>query len=248
MDEFADDADHLSQIQTQWSVVREAHGDNVHEVQAAMQTLLERYGGAVKRYLLAAFRDQDAADEVFQEFALKFIRGDLHAATPERGRFRNYVKTIVYRLIVDHQRRRKRCREAQVDYLDPMDPGGVEIDEHDFVRSWRDDLLSRTWTQLERFEAKTQRPYFTLMRLRADFPEARSDELAERLSERIGGIHTAGAIRVALHRARDYFADLLLTEVSHSLGQADAESVEAELIDLDLMKYTREAFAERFKK
>ena len=103
---------HLSRIQTAWSMVRGAHGDHT-AVQSAQQRLLDRYGGAVRRYALAALRDEDAADEVFQEFALRFVRGDFGKADPERGRFRAFVKTVVYRLIVDYQRRqKKRVREG----------------------------------------------------------------------------------------------------------------------------------------
>ena len=69
-----DDDLHLSQIQTAWSMVRQAHGDDT-AVHAAQQSLLDRYGGAVRRYALASLRDEDAADEVSQEFALRFVRG-----------------------------------------------------------------------------------------------------------------------------------------------------------------------------
>ena len=102
-----DDDLHISRIQTAWSMVREAHGDHT-AVQSAQQPLLDRYGGAVRRYALSALRNEDAADEVFQEFALKFVRGDFGKADPERGRFRAFVKTVVYRLIVDYQRRAKK--------------------------------------------------------------------------------------------------------------------------------------------
>ena len=98
---------HISRIATAWSMVREAHGDHT-AVQSAQQRLLDRYGAAVRRYALSALRNEDAADEVFQEFALKFVRGDLGKADPERGRFRAFVKTVVYRLIVDYQRRAKK--------------------------------------------------------------------------------------------------------------------------------------------
>ena len=81
-----DDDAHLSQIQTLWSVVELAHGDDT-AMQSAQQKMLDRYGGAVRRYALAALRDEDAADDVFQEFALKFVRGDFRAADPGRGRF-----------------------------------------------------------------------------------------------------------------------------------------------------------------
>src|SRR5437763_1196590 len=102
-----DDDLHISRMTTAWSMVREAHGDHT-AVQSAQERLLARYGGAVRRYALSALRDEDAADEVSQEFALKFVRGDFGKADPERGRFRAFVKTVVYRLIVDYQRRSKK--------------------------------------------------------------------------------------------------------------------------------------------
>ena len=34
----------------------------------------------------------EAAAEVFQEFALQLVHGNLRGANPERGRFRNFVK------------------------------------------------------------------------------------------------------------------------------------------------------------
>ena len=75
---------HLSEIQTLWSMVQRAHGDHT-AVQPAQQALLDRYGGAIHRYALAALRDEDAADEVFQEFAVKFVRGDLGELPDGRG-------------------------------------------------------------------------------------------------------------------------------------------------------------------
>ena len=46
----------LSRIDTSWSVVCQAHREGT-EAAAAQRQLLERYGGAVRRYLLAATRD-----------------------------------------------------------------------------------------------------------------------------------------------------------------------------------------------
>src|SRR5262249_42995545 len=84
-------AHRISQIQTLWTVVGQAGGEGTtRAVNAAQEQLLERYGKAVYRYLLGALRDSDVADEVYQEFALRFVRGDLAGADPARGRFRDY--------------------------------------------------------------------------------------------------------------------------------------------------------------
>jgi RNA polymerase sigma factor (sigma-70 family) len=245
-----DDELHLSQIQTAWSMVQRAHGDHT-ALPLAQQALLDRYGGAVRRYALAALRDEDAADEVFQEFALRFVRGDFRNADPERGRFRAFVKTSVYRLIVDYQRRqKKRYREGPM-HSNLAEPIGEperaegEVDDAMFEASWRDDLLARCWNKLDEVERETGKPYYTALHYRVEHPDLRSPELAAGLSEKLGKEIKAGAVRVLLHRAREEFGDLLLAEVAESLTDHSLDAVEQELIELNLLEYCRPALERR---
>lgn len=243
-----DDELHLSRIQTAWSMVRRAHGDHT-ALPIAQQALLDRYGGAVRRYALAALRDEDAADEVFQEFALRFVRGDFKGADPERGRFRAFVKTSVYRLIVDYQRRKKkRFREGPMhsNLAEPLE-GDDESPADDalFQASWRDDLLARCWNKLEEVERESGKPYYTALRYRVDHPDLRSPELAAGLSEKLAKPINAGAVRVLLHRAREEFGDLLLVEVTESLTDDSLDAAEQELIELNLLEYCRPALERR---
>ena len=238
---------HLSQIQTAWSVVHRAHGDQT-AVQSAQRLLLDRYGGAVRRYALAALRDEDAADEVFQEFALKFVRGDFGNANPTRGRFRAFVKTIVYRLIVDYQRRGKqRLREVAMHsaIADVPASGAENAYEVAFRTSWRDELLACSWKKLADEEERSGKPHYRVLRYRADHPELRSPELAAGLSKELGKRTTAGAARVLLHRAREAFAEILLEEITQSLADATLDEAEEELIELDLLEYCRPALDRR---
>jgi RNA polymerase sigma-70 factor (ECF subfamily) len=243
-----DDDLHLSRIQTAWSMVHRAHGDHT-AVQAAQQTLLDRYGGAVRRYALAALRDEDAADEVWQEFVLRFVRGDFASANPERGRFRAFVKTVVYRLIVDHQRRRKRQYREGPMHSNLAEPAtgddAAAADDVIFLASWRDELLARCWQRLGNEETQSGKPHHTVLRYRVDHPELRSPELAAGLTELLGKPVNAGAARVLLHRARDAFAELLLDEVIQSLDDDSLDAAEEELIELDLLEYCRPALDRR---
>src|SRR5438477_13217082 len=61
----------LSKISTIWTVLRQAHGGPADAAAAAQQVLLQRYGGAIHRYLLAILRDRHAADDLTQEFGLR---------------------------------------------------------------------------------------------------------------------------------------------------------------------------------
>ena len=246
-----DDELHLSRIQTAWSMVHRAHGDHT-ALPLAQQALLDRYGGAVRRYALAALRNEDAADEVFQEFALRFVRGDFKTADPERGRFRAFVKTSVYRLIVDYQRRqKKRSGEFPMhsNMAEPVESASAGVDEDDalFQASWRDDLISRCWCKLKEVERESGKPYFTALRYRVDNPDLRSPELAAGLTEKLGKSINAGAVRVLLHRAREEFGDLLLVEITESLADGSLDAAEEELIELNLLEYCRPALDRRRK-
>src|SRR5437868_14797454 len=144
---------HLSQITTLWSVWRVAHNGPAGAVQAAQARLLERYGGAIRRYLQSAVRDPEAVEELFQEFALRLLRGSLGGADPERGRFRDFVKGVLFHLIADHHKRRQRApRNLPADYPEPGFEPSLADSERMFLQSWRDELMARAWSALAEVE------------------------------------------------------------------------------------------------
>src|SRR5262249_28426883 len=145
----------LNQISTCWSLVCRAHGEAHGEMETARHELLTRYGGAVHRYLHKVVQDAGAAEELFQEFALRLLRGDFHRAAPQYGRFRDYVKTAVLRMVSRyHSRRQKAGCSLEIDPADPA-LGPQEECEQEFVRSWRAELLARAWQALSRLEQES---------------------------------------------------------------------------------------------
>jgi RNA polymerase sigma-70 factor (ECF subfamily) len=243
----ADPPPHLSQITTLWSMVNEARGSDAEAANTARQGLLRRYGGAVRRYLLGALRDPEVAEDMTQDFALRFLGGKCGGADRERGRFRNFVKGVLAHLIADHFRRQQaRPRHHLLDtdnveasYTDPAAPDPL------FVETWREELLGRAWQMLAEVEAQTGQPFHTVLRLRVDQPELRSPEMAEQLASRLGKPVSAAAVRQTLHRARDRFADLLVDEVVQTLGQSAEEDLQEELIELNLLSYCQPALDRR---
>lgn len=240
--------DRLSRISTIWAVVLEANRGGVEGGTGAVELMIHRYHGAVYRYLLAAVRDSDAADELFQEFALRFSRGGFRNADPGKGRFRDFLRTVLINLIHDHGRAKKR----RMDSLSPDNPEPAHQSEElsledSFVMSWREELLDRAWRRLADFEAQAGQPYHTVLRYRSENPEARSGEIAAFLTEHLQPSQpfTDVGIRKLLQRGREQFADGLIEEVSSSLSSTDITRIEEELIDLDLLAYCRSALERR---
>ena len=209
----------LSHITTLWSLVRQAHDGAGEMVSKAQCRLMERYGGAVHCYLLGALRSPEAADELFQEFSLRFLQGAFRNANPERGRFRDFLKTSVYHLIVDYQRQLRlpsRPLSLQTDELAVSAPDLTKSDQ-EFLASWREQLIDRTWQALAAREQETGVPYYTILQFRTHQPMLSSAELADQLGTRLGKRDPVDGIRQTLHRARDKFTDLLLEEIVQSL-------------------------------
>lgn len=233
--------DRLSRIETLWSVVIRANQPS-EESREAQQQLLDRYGGAIRRYLMASVRDAELADELFQEFALKFVQGGFRQADPSKGQFRSYVKSVLYRMVASHFRKSPTRREQSLETDTPAQDEASSLSEADevFLKSWRDDLLSRTWQALQGYELQSGVPYHTVLHARVTHPEFSSTELAESLGNQLAKPMTAGGTRVLLHRARDKFATLLLEIIADSLDEPTREHIEAELIEVGLIDYCRE--------
>ena len=229
--------DRLSRIQTHWSAVLQAHGSVADAARAARNQQLLRYTGAVYRYLLGAVRDPNTATELCQEFALRFLRGDFHRASPDRGRFRAYIKSALVNLVTDHHRARLAGpRPLAPDVAAPPIP----VDD-DFAAGWRQDLLDETWKALA-----VAHPFFhTVLLLRVGEPELSSAEMADRLTRQLGKPVTAENVRKSLQRAHPRFAEMLLEMVADSLDSPSPDELEAELQELDLLRYCRTALDRR---
>ena len=235
----------ISRIDTLWTVVGQAHRE-AGDVQAAQRQLLDRYGGAARRYLLAATRDADAADELFQEFALRFLHGRLRGATEARGRFRDFLKGVLSHLVADHWKKaRKRPLALAPEHPEPAAPAAQPDDDAVFLAGWRSELLARSWSALAAAEKETGRPYYTVLRYRADHPDDSSTAMADQLSRLLGKPVTAAGVRQILHRAREQFADLLLDEIAQALDDPTDAAIESELIELSLLEHCRPALDRR---
>jgi RNA polymerase sigma-70 factor (ECF subfamily) len=230
----------LSRLTTQWNLIFQTKTGTPEEANRAASLLICRYSGAVHRYLLKALRDPEAADELNQEFAVRFLRGAFRHGDPSRGRFRDYVKHAVQNLMKDYYRRKRPVRSLDSGVAEPAvtDEGLAQVDRQ-FLASWRDDLLDRAWGALAEVERTTGQPHHTILRLRVDGPDLTSEECARRLTQSLGRPMSAGAFRQSLSRARRDFVAHVVDEVAASLDDPTPEAIEQELAELQLLEKCR---------
>jgi RNA polymerase sigma-70 factor (ECF subfamily) len=224
----------LNQISTRWATI----GD-------PSQFIL-RYGTAIHKYLLALLKNRHEAEDVAQDFLLRFLeRGGFPNARADRGRFRDYLKTAVRNAALSKLRKKTRTVSASEDMPEPADPAEPAPSEADteWVSGWRNCLLEKCWNALERMQrsrSKEGNLFHTVLRLTADHPGEEGDQLAARATAAAGRPVKVDAFRKQVSRARRAFAGLILKEVSATLEHPDADRVEEELIDLGLMELVRD--------
>lgn len=230
----------LDGINTHWSLIREAHAGGLPQsATLARQALVLRYAKSVRRYIGGIVRNSEDADELAQDAVMRLMKGDFGGADPHRGRFRDFLKTAVRNMVRSHWQKSNRRRGADVE-LDAL--AGAD-DERDALweEEFQSNVLDQAWAVLREFERRTPtNPAYSIMKLRTEFPEATSDELADKLGVKLGKPVRADAGRQILRRARLRFAEALVDEIGSGLAEPTPENVAEELAQLGLLDHVRE--------
>lgn len=222
----------LVQISTIWSNIQRIQAGPNQANGRALEQFFHRYHRAILNYLLRCVHHEETASDLFQEFALRFLRGDFAQARSQNGSFRKYLKSALINLVHDHFSKKTRSMPPlpEQDWEQPAD-------EFDYVL--RDDLLSQTWSQLQQAESEGGAPFFTALRARADHPEWTALELADYLArvQNLPSTPSESATRKLVQRARDTFAERLLGVTHDLLDEASWDQVADELAELGLKQY-----------
>jgi RNA polymerase sigma-70 factor (ECF subfamily) len=221
---------------TQWSLVLAAAATDSPASREALEALCGRYWYPVYAEVRFAGNDSESSRDLTQGFFAQLLeRKALGLADPERGKFRNFLKTSV-RNFLSHQAERERARKrgggtsnlsldlenAEKQYA--VETAHTRTPEHVFDRRWGHAMLQQV-----------------LGRLREDMNQAGSLEQFERLAPFLMGRGeatsyrnlairwdtTEAAIKMAVHRLRRKFGKLLREEVAHTVG--DRRDVNAEI-------------------
>jgi DNA-directed RNA polymerase specialized sigma24 family protein len=215
----------LDQITTRWSQI----GDPLRFVML--------YSQAIRAYLSALLGDAAAAEEACQEFLANFLIRGLDRATPDRGRFRDYLKVSVRNTAISMLRRK---HDQPVDPVHFVTHASRKADDT-WTREWQRVILEKAWRFLEAHERTAPASlYFTALRLSVDHSEETSEQLAVRATLQSQRTVSATVFRKQLSRARLQFAQLIIAEVTQTLGTDARLDLAEELAELGLLVYVRE--------
>lgn len=222
---------------TRWTLVLRARGESP-EARLALSELCEAYWMPVFRFLKREGRSEDAARELAQEFFARLLaRSGFEGVDPGRGRFRSYLLGAVRHFLADVKEREGRLKrgagvvheslEAMEEAFENGAGGGPPADSGDlatdvvFDRSWAVAVMDRALANLEsEFEAGRKAGQFAVLKgwLAGEEAGCSQAEAAKQL-----GL-SEGAVKVAVHRMRKRFGELVRAELSQTLAEgADPE-------------------------
>lgn len=221
---------------TRWTLVRAAGLADGSERRAALETLCRAYWPPVYAFVRRGGASVVQAEELTQGFFARLLASDDFArADPERGRFRGYLLGALRHFLAnEHAREQALRRGPRPLSLDSAMLSGVELGlapspatpEREFERAWAAAVIDRARARLsdEQEEAGKGAQW------RALEPHlARADERGhgEELAATLG--ISANAVRVALHRLRRRFGELVRDEVRETVGPGEVEDEVREL-------------------
>src|SRR5690606_29227311 len=214
---------------TRWSLVLAAGRQSSPDASAALASLCERYW-----YPLYAFARRrgcaahDAADLTQSFFAALLERDYLRGVDQQKGQFRSFLLTMFKRFVSkqrDHQQAQKRGGDRTILSFDVeraearfrLEPADLQTPERAFDRQWATTLLAGVLAKLEQeYLEKDRGEMFAACR---DYLVG-SGEAGGYAATAAALDSTEGAVKVAVHRMRQRYRELLKQEVADTVESA----------------------------
>ena len=226
---------------THWSVVLEAGRRDSLQADAALARLCQTYWPPVYSYVRRLGHSPEDAKDLTQEFFFRLVeKRYLDSLDRETGKFRSFLLVVLKRFLAnewDRANRQKRGGGRQILSLDGVDtemralaePVDERTPERVFERRWALAVLEQVMDQLQ-----------------AEQIEAGNGELFRDLNDFLGGSRggdsyaevaarwqmSEGALRVAVHRLRRRYRDILREEIANTV--TNPEDIEEEIRHLFL--------------
>jgi RNA polymerase sigma factor (sigma-70 family) len=213
---------------THWSEVLLAGRTDLPQAEVALENLCRTYWYPLYAYVRRQGHSAHDAQDLTQEFFARLLEKKyLRFVTQERGRFRSFLlKSLHHFLINEWARGQAQKRgggrkilsldEVEAERLYLREPAGQVVPENLYDKNWAVALLERA-----------------MERLRADYAAAGKGELFDHLQgvlliessiESYAPIAVSlgmnpGAVKVAVHRLRQRFRDVVRAEVGRTVAK-----------------------------
>jgi RNA polymerase sigma-70 factor (ECF subfamily) len=221
---------------TRWSMVLAAGKGASPNAVAALATLCQMYWYPLYAFVRRLGHQPADAQDLTQEFFARLLEKQyLRVADPERGRFRSFLLSAFKHFLSkerDRTKARKRGGGRKVLSLDfeagesrySLEPTHEATPEKTYERRWALTLLDQVFTRFhEEFDRTRRRKEFDHLKV---YLTGEATTLSYREAAAELGM-TEGAVKVAVHRLRRRYRELVREEIGQTV--AGPEDVDEEL-------------------
>jgi RNA polymerase sigma factor (sigma-70 family) len=210
---------------TRWSIVVAAAGGKATNAHRALEHLCKAYWYPLYAYVRREGHDAASAEDLTQEFFGRLLEKNwLEAVDREKGKFRSFLLAAMRHFLSNERDRARRLKRGGAHGLVSLDLASAEqryaAEPADPMTAER--IFERRWalTLLEQ----------VLARLRWEFVTAGKEEIFEQLKPALTGEkvpyteiatrlgQSEGAVRVAVHRLRMRYRDLVRAEIAETVA------------------------------
>jgi len=223
-------------VTTHWSEVITAGRNDTSRAQRALEHLCRTYWYPLYAYVRRRGHSQADAQDLTQGFFASLLENQsLARANPERGRFRSFLLTSLNHFLINEwkkgqaEKRGGGCPALSLDWaaaeqrfdLEPADPAAPD---RAYDKQWALTLLAEVMNRLEgEYEGEGKADLFAA--LKDTLLGSRESQPYVELAGRLGMNETA--VRVAVHRLRRRYRELIRDEIAQTLERT--QDVEAEM-------------------
>lgn len=212
---------------TNWSLILRAASEDDAEARLALALLCEAYWYPVYAYVRRLGASASDAEDLTQGYFARFLEKHVvREVRPEHGRFRAFLLVSVRNFLHNERDRERAKKRGGGQRLVSLDAATAEAQlkgqphdhvtpENVFERTWAETLLARVHQRLEEEAVRRgKRDRFSRLRpfLADTEPEPTYAEIA-----REWGVGEP-AVRVALHRLKKRFVEVLREETGRTVG------------------------------
>lgn len=226
-------------LTTRWSLVAAAQDGDSAEAREALAALCGAYWYPLYAFIRREGHDPDRAQDLTQEFFARLLEKDYLAAVDRRkGRFRSFLLTACKHFLANERDRALAQKRGGGRSVVPIDfdvadgrysrePAHALTAERLFQRRWALALLEQVLARLrEEFRSAGKGAHFE--RLKVTLTGEKGAPAYRQLGGELG--LSEGAVKVAVHRLRQRYRELLREEIAQTVD--DPEHVEDEIREL----------------
>jgi RNA polymerase sigma factor (sigma-70 family) len=215
---------------TLWAIVLRAGRDESGQARAALAQLCQAYWYPLYSFVRRRGYSLHDAEDLTQAFFGQLLeKGGLERVDPERGRFRTFLLASLKNFLAndwDRTHARKRGGGQKIVSLDEksaearyqLEPSYDMTPERHFERQWAMTLLDQVLSALrDEYHAEGKGDLFEELKVALIGHPGTYAGMAARLRR------SEGAIKVAVHRLRHRYRDLIRARIAETVGEGEVE-------------------------